>query len=179
MQVLPADRQHVPIARHHPHVELGVGELDPRRDRGRASVDGVEAVGGHGGREAGRGADAGDEPGAVPGDAQLSEHLVHRLEDGVVAAAGAPPDLLVRGIVFGLELGVGDSRDGHGVRPPRIACTISATLNGLPSTLESASAGTRYAARKSWTSWPALRSRTRTRANRWSKSPRLRGNGFR
>src|SRR5439155_5735765 len=126
--------------------------------------------GGHVVREPRRAADAGHDHGALAPRPYLRHRLVHRLEDRIVPAAGAPAHFLVGRVILGLELGVGDRRDGH-----RIASAISETLNGFPCTLLSASAGTRYVARNSCTSWPLFSSGTRTRSNRLSSSPRVRG----
>src|SRR5207244_85155 len=109
--------------------------------------------------------------------AQLRQGLLDGLENRVVPAAWTPPDLLVRGVILGCELGVGDGRDRHILA--RIAAESSATLKGFPSTLFNPSAGTRYAARKSCTSCPVFISGTSTRSKRFSRSPRFAGNGFR
>src|SRR5690606_4717437 len=89
------DRQAVTVARHQPHVEFGIGQLDPGRERGRAAVDRVEAVALDVVREAARAADAADEHGLGRIGADLRQRALHRLEDRVVAAARTPADLLV------------------------------------------------------------------------------------
>src|SRR6266480_2739503 len=137
--VIAADGQPIPIARHHPDVELRIRELDPRRDRGRASMHGVEAVRRHVIRKARGAADAADEHRLLALQLQLGARLLYRLEDRVVAAARTPADFLVRGVVLGRELGVADGGDGHTIF--LIACAISVTRNGLPVTFPSGSAG--------------------------------------
>src|SRR5262249_43406062 len=69
---------------------------EPGRDRRGPAVDRVEAVGVHVIREAARAADPGDEDDIFLGNAQVRHRLLDRGEDGVVAAAGAPPHVLVR-----------------------------------------------------------------------------------
>src|SRR5207249_2326756 len=64
-------------------------------------------------REPGRAADPGNEHGALTPGAELRQRFLDRLEDRVVPTAGAPPDLLIRRVVLGGELGVGDRRDRH------------------------------------------------------------------
>src|SRR3989441_12272179 len=123
------------------HVELGIGELDSGGNGRRPPVDRVESVRRQVIREPGRAADPRNEHGALAPRSQLRQGLLDGLEDRVVPAAGAPPDLLVRGIILGAELGVGDGRDRHILA--RIAAESSATLKGFPSTLFSPSAGTR------------------------------------
>ena len=100
--VVAADRQPVAVAGDHPDIELGARDLEPRRDRRRAAVDRVEAVGVHVVREPARAADAADEHGVLALDADLRERALHGREDRVVAAARAPPHVLV-----GLEVLLG------------------------------------------------------------------------
>ena len=142
--VVAADRQAVTVAGDHPDVELRVGHLHPGGDRRRPAVDRVEAVGRHVVGEARRAADAGDEHRLLRPRADVGQRLLDRLEDGVVAAAGAPADLLVRGKVAGLQRrGGGD--DVHAVcsSRSRIACWISSILKGRPVTLVRDSAASR------------------------------------
>ena len=102
--VVAADRQAVAVAGDHPDVELGVGELDAGGDRRRAAVDRVEAVGRHVVREARRAADARRRTRSSRASAcDVGQHLLHRLQDRVVAATGAPADFLVGGVVLGLS----------------------------------------------------------------------------
>ena len=60
-EVVAADRQHVAVAADDPHVRSGRASATPVRDRGRAAVDAVHAVGVHVVRQPGRAPDAGDE----------------------------------------------------------------------------------------------------------------------
>src|SRR2546422_5071641 len=73
-------------------------------------------------REPGRTADSRNEHGALSPGAKLRQRFLDRLEDRVVPTAGAPPDLLIRRVVLGGELRVGDRRDRHRLdltpRPP-------------------------------------------------------------
>src|SRR5213076_1236550 len=63
--------------------------------------------------EPGRTADSRNEHGALAPGAELRQRFLDRLEDRVVPTAGAPPDLLIRRVVLGGELRVGDRRDRH------------------------------------------------------------------
>ena len=65
-EVVAADRQRVPVAGHDPDVELRLRGREPGRDRGRAPVDAVEAVGVHVIREPAAAADARDEHQCFP-----------------------------------------------------------------------------------------------------------------
>src|SRR5205085_6522200 len=114
---------------------------------------------------------------ALPYESHLGARLLYRFEDRVVAAARTPADFLVGRVVFRRELGVSDRRNRHAIF--LIAWAISVTRNGLPVTFGNDSAGTRYSARSSFTSCPLFISATSTRSNRFSKSPRFRGNGLR
>ncbi len=98
-RVVAADAQPVAVAGDHPDVELRVGELEAGGEGRGAAVDGVEAVGRHVVGEARGAADPRDEHGLLALDVQLGERLLDRFDDGVVAAAGAPAYLLVRGEV--------------------------------------------------------------------------------
>ena len=64
---------------------------------GRAAVDRVHAVGVEVVGEPRGAADAGDEHDVLAAEAQLGQEALHGREHGVVAAAGAPADLLVGG----------------------------------------------------------------------------------
>src|SRR5262249_57500254 len=128
--------------------------------------------------EWGGGGDPADDPGPPGGEPIVGDRLRPRLENRVVAAPRTPPDLLVRCVVLGRELRVGDRGDGHpasppappprpsgtGGAPPRMRCTISITRNGFPVTLPNPSASIRYSARSSLTSWPLFISGTSTRS---------------
>ena len=103
-QVVAADGEAVAVAGDDPHGQVGVHRLQPRGDGGRPPVDGVDAVGVHVVREAARAADARDEDDLLPGDADLRKDLLHLREDGIVAAAGAPPHLLVGDEVLARQL---------------------------------------------------------------------------
>jgi hypothetical protein len=103
-QVVAADREAVAVARDHPDVEVGIGELDTGRDGRGPAVDGVEAIGFDVVGKARGTADPRDEDRVVGVGPELGQRLLHGLEDRVVAAAGAPADLLVGGPVLGSRL---------------------------------------------------------------------------
>src|SRR5260370_19600182 len=135
----------------------------------------MEPISRHVIRKARGAADAAHEHRPLAHEAQFRAGFLHRLQDRVITAPRAPADLLIRRIVLGRKLRVGDRGDGHRFR---IACAISVTRNGLPVTFGSDSAGIRYSARSNFTSWPLFISGTSTRSNCLSKSPRLRGKGL-
>src|SRR5690606_31729574 len=100
--------------------------------------------------EAARAADPAHEHGVLARHADVGQGLLHRRQDGVVAAAGAPPDVLVGGEVLAGELH-GAIR-GHAIlracapapsSSSSTAAITSATLNGWPCTLLSPIASTR------------------------------------
>ena len=103
-QVIAADRQRIAVAGDDPHVEIRIGKLRPGRDRRRAAVNGMKTVGRHVIRKTRRASDSGDEDHLLPGQLKIGQHLLHRFYDGVIAAAGAPPYLLVRGVIGGLQI---------------------------------------------------------------------------
>jgi hypothetical protein len=70
-RMVAADRERIAIAGDDPHVQLRVGELHPGRDRGRAAVDGVEAIALDIIRKARGAADARDEHGVLRACADL------------------------------------------------------------------------------------------------------------
>src|SRR5262249_38891253 len=77
----------------------------------RMEPEGVDVV-----REATRAADARDEREVLARDAELGQDLLDLREDGVVAAAGTPADVLVGDEILLAELGLG--RAHRGVSPP-------------------------------------------------------------
>ena len=95
-QVVAADREPVAVAGDDPHVEVRTGDRDPGRDRRRAAVDAVHAVGVHVIREPARAADAADEHLVLGLAAELRHEELQRGEHRVVPATGTPADLLVR-----------------------------------------------------------------------------------
>ena len=86
----------------------GPGRLEPGGERRRAAVDGVEAERVHVVRQPARAADARDEDDVLLRVAEVGHHLLGLGEDRVVAAAGAPADLLV-----GHEVLAGQLDDGR------------------------------------------------------------------
>ncbi len=153
-QMVAADRQSVAVAGGDPDVEFGVGELHAGSHRRRAPVDGVEPVGRQIVGEARRAADAGDEDRLRRIGADIGEHLLRRLQDGVIAAAGAPADLLIGGEVLWRARRLDGGNDVHRLLSRRLttAFSISSIMNGWPDTLLRPSAATRYCARSRWTS---------------------------
>ena len=99
-QVIAANGQAVAIARDHPHLQVRVGDLETGRHRGRAPVNGVQAVRVHVIRKPAGAPNAGHKDHVFPRNAQLGQHALHLREDGVVPTAGAPADFLVRHEVF-------------------------------------------------------------------------------
>ena len=94
-EMVAADRERVAVAGHDPDRQLGARRFQAGRDRGRAAVDRMEAVRVHVVREAARAADAGKEDEVLARDAEVGEDALHLGEDRVVAAAGAPADVLI------------------------------------------------------------------------------------
>src|SRR5690606_14843554 len=92
-QVVAADAETVAITRGHPDGELGVGGLHAHGERGRASVDGVEAIRIHVVRKAAGAADAADPDDVVRQDAELGHHALDVGQDAVVTAARTPTDV--------------------------------------------------------------------------------------
>ena len=107
-EVVSADGQGVSVAGRHPHREAGVGGLDARSDGRGTSVHGVEPEGLHVVDEPRRASDTRDEGKEVVGGIErigdFGQGALHGIEDGVVAATGAPAYLLIafeiRGGVF-------------------------------------------------------------------------------
>lgn len=121
-QVVAADGQRVTVTRDDPHRQVAAGAGQARGDGRGAAVDGVHPVGVHVVREPGGAADARDEDDVLLRQPQLGHEALHRGEDGVVAAAGAPAHFLV-----GLEvlhrlpaLGLGD--EGKRLDGARAVC---------------------------------------------------------
>ena len=100
-QVVAADRQTVAVAGYDPDVELRIGKLDSGGNRRRAAVDRVESVTRDVIGKTGGAADTRDEHGFFRGCADLGQGLLHRLENGVIAAARTPSHFLVRGKILG------------------------------------------------------------------------------
>ena len=107
-KMVAADRKPIAVAAHHPDVQVRIGQLDARGDGRRAAVDAVKAVGGEVVRKACRAADAGDENRLLRHRPDLRERALDRLEYGVVAAARAPADFLIGGIILGARRLQGD-----------------------------------------------------------------------
>ena len=142
--VVAADRERVAVAGDHPDHQLRAGGLEAGGERRRAAVDRVEAVGVHVVRQAAGAADAADEDDVLLRHAEVGHLLLGLGEDRVVAAAGAPADLLVGHEVLPGQLDDLGVLGAEGVavgvsviRTPRIRsawATISAIVNGLPRT---------------------------------------------
>src|ERR1700694_778896 len=101
-QVVAADRQGVAVAGDHPYGQVIAGDRQPGGDGGRAAVNRVQAVGLQVVREPARASDAADEHHVFAAQAQLRQEVANGVEDDVVAAAGAPADLLVSGEILRL-----------------------------------------------------------------------------
>src|SRR4029450_13408754 len=76
---------------------------DAGGDRRCPAMNGMEAVGVHVVREAGRAADAGNDHGAFALDPKLRHEALERSQHSIVAAAGAPADLLIACEVFAVQ----------------------------------------------------------------------------
>lgn len=113
--MVAADAEAIAIAGDEPDGEVGVCDFDTGGDGGCAAVDGVEAVGVHVEREAAGAADAGDADELFARDAEFWEDALECVEDGVVAAAGAPADVIGGDEVLAGERGGGGGFGGHGV----------------------------------------------------------------
>src|SRR6202012_1270390 len=131
-------------------------------------VNGVHAIGVHVIREPGGAADAREEHRVLAAHAEIGHEHLDGGENGVVAAARTPADLLVAGPV--LAGGDGDCGGGGAVGlahdcPPSsavMAASISPTRNGTPCILDMVWASTRYSARRIRLSWPRFTSGTST-----------------
>src|SRR6266852_2456822 len=99
-RVIAADRERVAVTGGYPNFEIGLNRFNPRCNRGRTAMDGVETERIHVVREAAGAADAGNHHKIFALDAELGKHRLHRGENGVVAAAWAPADFLVRLKIF-------------------------------------------------------------------------------
>src|SRR4029453_15678627 len=157
--VVAADREPVAVAGDHEDLHLRARHPQPGRDRRGPAVDRVEAVGVHVVRKAARAADPGDEDDVLLGNAQVGHRLLDRGEDGVVAAAGAPPHVLVRLEVLLRVLRRFLRLARTHALPPRswlMASWISSEASGRPRTRLKPTASTRYSPRSTRTSWPLL-----------------------
>jgi hypothetical protein len=109
-EVIAADRQAVAVARHEPNGKLRPHSLDAGRDRRRAPVDAVDAVGLHVIRKPTRAADAADEHDLLARNAEARHDALDLGQDRVVTATRAPADFLIRHEVLARQ------RTGIGVR---------------------------------------------------------------
>ena len=96
-QVVAADRERVAVTGDHPDRQVRARRREAGGDRRRAAVDRVHAVGVEVVGEPRRAADAGDEDDVLALEPEVGQEALDRGEHGVVAAAGAPADLLVGG----------------------------------------------------------------------------------
>src|SRR5260370_38709756 len=99
-RVIAADRERVAVTGGYPNFEIGANRFNPGCDRGSAAMNRMETERIHVVREAAGAADAGNHHKIFALDAELGKHRLHRGENGVVAAAWAPADLLVRLKIF-------------------------------------------------------------------------------
>src|SRR6058998_3294846 len=182
--VVAADREPVAVPRHDEHLEIRARQPQPGGDSRRAAVDRMEPVGVHVVREAARAADPRDEDDVLLRDAEVGHRLLHRGEDRVVSAPGAPPDVLIGLEVFlrvpGRFLRRGTAR-AHALLSTSwlMASRISSLASGRPRTRLKPTASTRYSARRTRTSWPLLISGTSTLRYSRTMWPRSGGSGFR
>src|SRR2546422_4132758 len=182
--VVAADREPVAVPRHDEHLEIRARQPEPGGDGRRAAVDRMEPVGVHVVREAARAADPRDEDDVLLGDAEVRHRLLHRREDRVVPAPGAPPDVLIGLEVLlrvpGRFLRRGTAR-AHALLSTSwlMASRISSLASGRPRTRLKPTASTRYSARRTRTSWPLLISGTSTLRYSRTIGPRSGGSGVR
>ena len=98
-EVVAADGQRVAVTGRHPDVQARVGDLHARSHGIGTAVDGVEAEGLHVVDEARRAADTRHEREEVVrrvgSVGNLGQRTLHGVQDGMVAASGAPAHLLV------------------------------------------------------------------------------------
>src|SRR5260370_24785911 len=99
-RVIAADRERVAVTGGYPNFEIGANRFNPGCDRGSAAMNRMETERIHVVREAAGAADAGNHHKIFALDAELGKHRLHRGENGVVAAAWAPADFLVRLKIF-------------------------------------------------------------------------------
>src|ERR1700737_4781773 len=178
-EMVAADRQRVAVAGDHPHAQLRPRHLQSGGDCRRAAMDAVKPVGVHVIREAAGAADAADEDDLLPRQPQLGHQLLHRGEDGEVAAPRAPAHFLIGDEVLLAERKRRSHRPSLGAEtaapsalapdPPGLRASVSmaertsVTWNGLPWPLLRP-----IASRPSWPrrcrgSWPRFSSGTSTR----------------
>ena len=102
-QVVATDREGVTVAGDDPHRQVTARRGQAGGDGRGAPVDRVHAVGVEVVREARGAADARDEDDVLALEPEVGQEALHRGEDRVVAAAGAPAHLLVGGeLLLGL-----------------------------------------------------------------------------
>jgi hypothetical protein len=171
-EVVAADAECIAVARDDPDTQVWSRQLQPCCYRRRATVDGVDSVRVDVVGKATAATDPRNENRLLGADADLGQHLFHLGENRVIAASGAPTNVLVAGKIVWLqewkgcahngikevmdrrycslnELGTryrfvraADSLDGL-VATSRILSTSSVTVNGLPLTLLKPMASTR------------------------------------
>src|SRR5574341_213435 len=92
-EVASADAVAVAVAPGDQHRQVGVGQLDPRRDRQRPAVDGVEAVRVDEAGQVGGAADPGDDHEIVGREPEPRRRRLDGAQDAEVTAARAPVGL--------------------------------------------------------------------------------------
>lgn len=93
-QVVSADAEAITIAGDDPDREVGIGDFHAGGDSGGAAVDGVKPVGVHVIGESARAADARNDHEVFTRNAEFRQRALERVEDGVIAATGAPADIV-------------------------------------------------------------------------------------
>src|SRR5690606_33979772 len=139
-RMVAANGKRIAVAGDDPYIEIGIGQLCTGRDRGRAAMDRVEPVCFHIIWETRGTADAADEDSIFGAHTQFRHGPLHRFQDSIVTATGAPTHFLIGFPVF-------DGRDFcHLVhdRFSSIAASISAMVKGCPDILFTGLASTRY-----------------------------------
>ena len=94
-RVVAANRQAIAVAGDNPNIQIRIGKLHPRRNGGRATVDGVKAVCFHIIWEARRAANAADKHRIFRRAANFRHSALHGFQDRIIPAARAPANLLI------------------------------------------------------------------------------------
>ena len=103
-EVVAADRKCVTIAGDHPHTQVWIGALYSGCDCRRATVNAVKAIGVHVIGKTRRATDTRNKHDLLARNAEFRHHLLHVVENRVVAAAWTPAHFLIGNKVSLLQL---------------------------------------------------------------------------
>src|SRR6185503_5558528 len=120
-EVIAADRERIAVAGDDPNAEIRIRTLDTGRNRGRAAVNTVKTVRVHVVRKTRRAANARHEHDLLTRNAELRHHLLHVVQNGVIAASRAPTHFLIGNKVSLLQL---SRRRRNATRDRRPAITL-------------------------------------------------------